>query len=407
MRPLQQQPRLPVLLASFVLGAGVAAMAVGAMRPPRAPEPRPVVPPPTVAAAVVEPAAAEEPPSPAPPVGERESPEKPAPATPKQLLERLYRRRAGVYVNKARNPRLRNVVMVTMANWGFRNFFFNWECYARQLGFDYIVLSMDSKLHKHLGDDRSLLMDDMQGKQEWGSEAYFDLGCHKLEAIQILLDLGADVLFTDPDNVFLRDPQRTLKELTDGFYDAMFQADHPACADRAGCPIMEHLKSGKLINGGFYFYSSKRKDQMSDFLSQAVQLCLKKPRSKMCCDDQQAVNKAVELMIQGTGSASSGFRRKPVFCGNQNGDGNVTEGLQYCIFDPAEHPAGRHTVEQRRVNSLHANWILKAENKIKHLRKHNMWQWVDGECKREGLDENARCAACERYDPKPLTPEQK
>ncbi|KAJ9466970.1 hypothetical protein DIPPA_06203 [Diplonema papillatum] len=58
-----------------------------------------------------------------------------------------------------------------MANGGFKNFF-NWA-YAKQLGLDYTVLSLDPKLHTFLGESRSVLMDDISGKQTWGSEAYY------------------------------------------------------------------------------------------------------------------------------------------------------------------------------------------------------------------------------------------
>eukprot|EP01059_Diplonema_ambulator_P014417 TRINITY_DN25324_c0_g1_i1.p1 TRINITY_DN25324_c0_g1~~TRINITY_DN25324_c0_g1_i1.p1 ORF type:complete len:384 (+),score=143.68 TRINITY_DN25324_c0_g1_i1:32-1153(+) len=298
----------------------------------------------------------------------------------------LTKRRAGVFVNKALRPEFNNTVVVTMANWGFTTFFFNWACFAKKLGLDYLVLSMDSKLHNFLGDSRSLLMDDVQGKQEWGTTAYYDMGCHKIEAIQYLVELGVNVLFSDADNVIGRVPEKLLSEMAEGKYDVLIQADHPSCVSREDCPFK--WKAGKTANGGFYYFSAKRKAQTSALLKRAVQHCLKKPREKLCCDDQQAVNKAiVELSIPDPEPPLSDNSFKGMeFCKYENGGSPDNENsLQFCVMDPQMHPAGKHDVFPEKLVSLHANWILKADAKIEKLSRYGLWMWVGETCREEGL----------------------
>eukprot|EP01060_Flectonema_neradi_P039605 TRINITY_DN878_c0_g1_i2.p1 TRINITY_DN878_c0_g1~~TRINITY_DN878_c0_g1_i2.p1 ORF type:complete len:412 (+),score=69.72 TRINITY_DN878_c0_g1_i2:1437-2672(+) len=295
----------------------------------------------------------------------------------KRQLVDLIARRSGIFVNRALRPKLANTLMVTMANWGFKTFFFNWACFSKQIGFDYIVLSMDPKLHNFLGESRSIQMDEVSGKQEWGTSTYFDIGCHKLEAIQYILELGTDVFFSDADNVIGRIPERTFAEMESGVYDVLIQADHPSCVSRSDCP--PKWKSGKTANGGFYYFSARRKEKVVALLKRAVMWCLRKPREKKCCDDQQALNRAI-YELNDPGLPSPSFPGAEFCSYEPTATLKDQDNLQYCVMDPVEHPAGRHDVKLDKIVSLHANWILDGGKKIEKLQRAGLWQWDGLSC---------------------------
>ncbi|KAJ9466971.1 Beta-arabinofuranosyltransferase RAY1 [Diplonema papillatum] len=302
-----------------------------------------------------------------------------APAAPSEVVKRrlldVAERRKGVFINKALRPELRNTVVLTMANWGFKNFFFNWACYAKQLGLDYAVLSLDPKLHAFLGESRSVLMDDISGKQAWGSEAYYYMGCHKIEAIQFLLELGYSVLFSDADNVIARMPTQLLDDMIAGNYDMLIQADHPDCKSRDDCPMK--WQAGKTANGGFYYASAKRKEITSQLYKRAFDYCMMRPHKY---DDQQAVNVAIHELEKGELTPPNAPGSE--FCKHEAGAApDNADSLQFCIMDPLQHPAGKHTIDLDKIVSFHANWITSGSKKVERLGRLGMWQWVGGTCK--------------------------
>eukprot|EP01061_Rhynchopus_euleeides_P030259 TRINITY_DN5032_c0_g2_i2.p1 TRINITY_DN5032_c0_g2~~TRINITY_DN5032_c0_g2_i2.p1 ORF type:complete len:378 (+),score=106.04 TRINITY_DN5032_c0_g2_i2:80-1213(+) len=294
----------------------------------------------------------------------------------KNHLRRVAGQHAGVYYNKALHPGLNRTVLVTMANWGFRQFYFNWVCLAESLGLDHMLLSVDRQLHGVVGASRSVLLDDVKEKQEWGTESYYDMGCKKIDAVRLLVEMGYNVLFSDADNVIGSHPIQLLREITESHYDVLIQADHFDCVSRSDCPFK--WKSGKTANGGFYYWSGKRQGTL-DVLRRVVQHCRMKPRTDKCCDDQQAVNKAIHELV--TKEHKKDAFKGADFCSNENdGDNEDPKHLQYCVMDPAMHPAGKHPINYDKLVSYHANWILKGSEKVKRLRKHGLWQWNDTHC---------------------------
>eukprot|EP01062_Namystynia_karyoxenos_P047514 TRINITY_DN35883_c0_g1_i1.p1 TRINITY_DN35883_c0_g1~~TRINITY_DN35883_c0_g1_i1.p1 ORF type:complete len:296 (+),score=61.60 TRINITY_DN35883_c0_g1_i1:249-1136(+) len=279
------------------------------------------------------------------------------------------------------HPDLRKIVVVTMANWGFREFLFNWQCMAERIGLDYVVLSMDGILHKHLGPTRSVQMDDKAVHQAWGTTAYYDLGCHKLSAIALLVSRGWSVLFSDPDNVFGRVPKQLLAEATSQEYDALVQADHPECSSRKRCPEAPTpaSKRGRTANGGFYFFSGAPSSRrgVAAILTRAAALCRRHPRNNLCCDDQQGLNRAIVEVAAGELRNNTGYVGT-TFCGvRQRLAGAAVSAapgqlFRYCIMDPKQHPAGSHAITSSMV-SHHANWIMQISNKKRRLQKLRLW----------------------------------
>eukprot|EP00756_Hemistasia_phaeocysticola_P007084 Hpha_TRINITY_DN14114_c1_g2::TRINITY_DN14114_c1_g2_i1::g.10540::m.10540 len=173
-------------------------------------------------------------------------------------------------------------------------------------------------------------------KQEWGTEGYFDLGCFKLDAVALLVSAGWSVVFSDPDNVFKKPPLRALSELESLHMDFLIQADHPECSSRTECPPAVG-KRGRTANGGFYIFSARRKTLVSKLLRRAAHWCRVKPRSKLCCDDQQGLNKAIAEVVNGQGP-SDGFRSAQ-FCAEKPGSRAAKprgDMMRYCVMDPIE-----------------------------------------------------------------------
>eukprot|EP01063_Lacrimia_lanifica_P032509 TRINITY_DN5564_c0_g3_i1.p1 TRINITY_DN5564_c0_g3~~TRINITY_DN5564_c0_g3_i1.p1 ORF type:complete len:345 (+),score=78.75 TRINITY_DN5564_c0_g3_i1:125-1159(+) len=268
----------------------------------------------------------------------------------KHAMVAVAERRKGVFINKAARPRLGNTLVVTMANWGFRDFFMNWACAADGMGMDYMVLAADRQMHTFLGGARAVLLADGVGaKLEWGSEGYYDLGCQKLEAVAYLVELGYNVLFSDADNVIGRIPAPLLAEIAAGEYDALIQADHPDCQSRAACPLK--WDSAKTANGGFYYISAKRRGAMTEMLRRAHDHCTAAPRTQACCDDQQALNKALHATMTASADVGAGGFPAAEFCAFEAAAGGAPENpgaLQFCVMHPDQHPAGRHEIVPER-----------------------------------------------------------
>eukprot|EP00887_Chlorella_sp_A99_P001666 scaffold8.g1666.t1 len=104
-----------------------------------------------------------------------------------------------------------NTVMVTWANYHYRDFVFSWVHHLRATGCRaYIVGAMDDQMLEWLLDQRipafamssGLTLSDFG----WGSPTFHKMGREKINLIHTFTQFGFDVLISDVDTVWLRNP---------------------------------------------------------------------------------------------------------------------------------------------------------------------------------------------------------
>ena len=148
---------------------------------------------------------------------------------PRDELETLAWRAAGFYANTTKDTAdLAGVVVVVVANYGYRHMLANWMCHSDRLGLRYLVGIVDEGL-KHWMDRHyphvptHLLFEPSAGSSMQDDTSYMALdmmrvvwACHEL--VLRLLDRGLSVLYTDADVVFLRDPVASVLHSCDFSY---------------------------------------------------------------------------------------------------------------------------------------------------------------------------------------------
>lgn len=186
-------------------------------------------------------------------------------STDKQL-EALLAKRTGVYVDQ-KPEWTQQTVLVTASNWHYRRMLFNWQCHAARYGLDYIVISMDPKIHKLLGDDRSTLIKGNYVEAAAGnfrSPDFNTITCNKLLAVHDILMTGRDVVFSDPDNVLVKDPFKdtgfgSLGEMVkSNMYDLIYSLNYVGGVEKAAA------ERRLLMEGQIPFYSIRNRRTMGN-----------------------------------------------------------------------------------------------------------------------------------------------
>jgi hypothetical protein len=343
-----------------------------------------------------------------------------AAATPRQQAAFSLRDRRGLYAEPqpAWAAAFDNVVLVTASNWAYRDMLANWECAAASLGLQWIVIALDQRIFDHLGPERAILTSQQQisGVQSVLTDGFNVLTCNKLWAVRELLLNGADVVFSDPDNVFVKDPFRPGEELGgmmrrgfDYVYSAnihssllwpsdvmaMRQYSNPALSKRGWrgadrrlmlCSTGDMEEEG---NTGLHYIRAAAKGTISLFET-ALDGCNKHPE----LDDQ--TNFWVALHAMNTSHCTKKYME----------DGSVDVSVKQshrhitvCCLDPRTYVAGGRVVRDNpSIVAYHANWISGKAPKIKKLKKEapspGLWFWDGTSCSaRMTTKEASRLAA--------------
>lgn len=131
-----------------------------------------------------------------------------------------------------------NTVLLTASNYPFMELLDNWQQWVASHGLKWAVLSMDNKLYQHLGAEHSNAVPTEEqfaaGEEQAGgfrSVPYNKLVCNKIRMVMsVMRECSVDVVFSDTDNVLLRDPfQHQLGDLIrdDGGYDYIYTTSNP------------------------------------------------------------------------------------------------------------------------------------------------------------------------------------
>eukprot|EP00898_Chlorokybus_atmophyticus_P005677 jgi/Chlat1/610/Chrsp103S01032 len=293
---------------------------------------------------------------------------------------------AGVYVDR-HVPHLARTVVLLSANMAYLDLLFNWVCCVRRLheGIKFMVLTQDRQLHRHLQQNTTLISVDgtRLGINSTSSFSNLDtpdfvqISFMKLKAVQSLLELGYDVLFTDADICWLEDPFPYIRQ------DIALQFSTDFVGNWSTGVADHRAAYGSFIaNTGFYFI--KALPQTVAFLAD-VQL--------NCCstgNDQSVLNRVLnqwlgsKLAVQIPTNAANVSE----YITTQGLQPNNVLSAQY--LDPVCFPSGRDffydgKVEWTRVLrkvhkttvAVHVTWTIGHDAKVAMLRTADLWHVSD------------------------------
>mmetsp|Transcript_65043 Transcript_65043/g.173400 ORF Transcript_65043/g.173400 Transcript_65043/m.173400 type:complete len:374 (-) Transcript_65043:56-1177(-) len=299
------------------------------------------------------------------------------------------RKHAGLYADKQAHPEFANTVLVTFANSAYNDVLKNWRCHADRFGLDYLVLALDPALVDEIGSERTMLVEGsgiFNQSMYWRQEAFNQMSCRIVRTVKdILRATGLNVVLSDSDNVFAKDPfARNVSlgaKMRQGAYDLIYQQNHgyefhdgqwsltPPDAEDVGAEVVEG-------NTGFYFVSgaSKAKGVQAMFDSVLTE-CQRHPE----IDGQPLFWDALARIRNGTGRAEYGGDN--FACADLCGKGKTCsapsdEVLSYCEMDPWNHATGWKVSEYtgpKEVVSFHANFCSGMEEKVGKLFEAGFW----------------------------------
>ncbi|CAL1155486.1 unnamed protein product [Cladocopium goreaui] len=120
----------------------------------------------------------------------------------------VLQRHAGLYLDKSLQPEFKDIVLLTAANSAYMDFLQNWECHAKRLALDWVVLALDQEAYQVLSTSARVLLatGSTSGSLEYLSKGFNLMSLNTLATVFEVMKEGFDVVFTDSDNVFLSDP---------------------------------------------------------------------------------------------------------------------------------------------------------------------------------------------------------
>jgi len=142
------------------------------------------------------------------------------------------------------------MVMVTWANYHYHDFVSNWIANLRKTGYTqpdgvgFLVGAMDSELLELLVEDNvpAFYMGSglSTGDFGWGSKTFHKMGREKINLIGLFTGYGLDILLSDVDTVWIRDPGPYIARYP--MADVLASSDHlsPTYAEDEGLETMIH-----------------------------------------------------------------------------------------------------------------------------------------------------------------------
>ena len=293
-------------------------------------------------------------------------------------LPQLLRKHAGLYLDKTRAPELSNALLLTAANYGYMDMLRNWECYARKLGLDWLVVALDDQVYQELGPERSFLtVGERHGSYErFGSPGFKIVGCNKLRSmLYVLLETQLDVVFSDGDSVFKSDPFLPSLSLGSMMRSGKYDMIYGRKIIPPGAKKDEYHQEPIKGNTGFYYVSGGRKPRiMQRMFNISIQWCDKRPDQ----DDQENFWDA--LVVERKRKP----RDKDFFACFRHCDSTQCSGVEgdkvfdYCDMSPWEFLDGAIDPTDAlkapyHMVSYHATWVFGKEKKQQKLKTVELW----------------------------------
>ena len=121
---------------------------------------------------------------------------------------------AGLYSDMTRSsPGHKNTILVTALNFAYRNHYHNFKCFVTSLGLKHVDVGFDTNTVRYLKELNDptvfpVLFDAnaTQNSVEFRIGDFHKISLAKFEAVYAFMKLGYNVIFSDPDVAFVRDP---------------------------------------------------------------------------------------------------------------------------------------------------------------------------------------------------------
>mmetsp|Transcript_60320 Transcript_60320/g.186735 ORF Transcript_60320/g.186735 Transcript_60320/m.186735 type:complete len:356 (+) Transcript_60320:68-1135(+) len=293
----------------------------------------------------------------------------------------LIVRHAGLYTDKSAHPEFANAILVTASNIAYSEMLRNWRCHADKLGLDYIVIALDPALLAESGVDRTMLIEGNYFPEaaKFRKGHFNELSCAKLRIVKdIMLTTGLDVIFSDPDNVFGRDPFGEGVSLGDKIRSRKYQYIYQQNHGRRNLPNSSDLGAEVSEgNTGFYYVAGTAKAWGVQALFQAgLDECARRQN----IDDQTNFWQALKTVRQG--DARKVYGNESFACADLCGKGKTCAAadedvLSYCEMDPWNHATGwdvRFWNGPQQIVTYHANFVGGGmDKKIGKLNTSGFW----------------------------------
>ena len=301
------------------------------------------------------------------------------------LPDRL-RRHAGLYKDKTYAPEFKNILLLTASNTGYLEMLTNWECFAKRLGLDWMVMAMNKELQTHLG-ERSFLATG----QEWGKAEAFNspvgfkvISCNKLRSVlDVLRETNLDIVFSDADNVFKSDPFLPSLSLGSMIRSGKYEYIYGRKIEPGGQNILTfdpkvvHQEPIKANTGFYYVAGGKKQSIVQKIFEISVEWCNRRPS----LDDQENFWDGF-VATRNKKSTEKGYVGCFRHCDNDSCKG-VDESmvLNYCDMSPFEYILGCFTTQsalkEPRMVSYHATHVFGWPAKKGKLQQVKLWANCD------------------------------
>ncbi len=189
-----------------------------------------------------------------------------------EIKEILYHTEFAKYLDE--DKKMEKPLITVFANYNYLHVLENWLAAMRRIHVDnFLIISLDEKLHHHLQE---------KNISSLFRPCEFDLGklwIHRVDIILELLEKGYNIIHSDADAVWIKDPQPYLNKLSQ---DMIF-------SQGTYWPLDVHKKWKFVLCCGFFYIKSNKKTL--DFMNQLAE------RVQIDKDDQVSCNRL--LMEEG------------------------------------------------------------------------------------------------------------
>uniref|UniRef100_A0A7S1ES93 Nucleotide-diphospho-sugar transferase domain-containing protein n=1 Tax=Timspurckia oligopyrenoides TaxID=708627 RepID=A0A7S1ES93_9RHOD len=251
-----------------------------------------------------------------------------------------------------------NTIILSALNFGYRAIMMNWVCNMRHLNIrNFVIASLDPNLYKYAytrglptyyettifeGLNSSLLAD-----ATYGTDSFKQLTKMKSRVVVRLLKLGVNVVWTDCDIVWFKNP---LQHMKDHNVDLVIQTN---------APDDEPMNGRRRINSGFYLARSNPPTIQA--FEDIIKFASKSKMSEQPCFYDVMCGKAGETAIGDNKCAYNGMVVQLL-------DRHLyPNGITDKIWETEE---GKIPTKWPNLFILHNNWVKGADGKQERFEKH-------------------------------------
>ena len=310
----------------------------------------------------------------------------------------VIRKKAGLFDLKNSSSPIKDdfkdTILLVASNYAFYNMLQNWEFLANELNLKWAVLALDDKLYDVLGPERAIPPEEsfsVSGAHGWGRGNFKGITCNKIRmALQVATSCNVNVVFTDADNVFFKNPfEHDLGRLIKSKrYYYLYQPNDPAWNPREDQCLQGNPRDE--ANTGFYYFSHK--SEIYKTIAESTLERCQDPNNDL--DDQslfwqdfwnvkQNITSIATATTTAAASTSSNIDdttfhhctlseyENPVFDLEDETEKKNTGCFSYCCLDPYYYPIGKHSNKHGPSNNdpitYHSNYAWNYGKKVQKL----------------------------------------